>query len=121
MRRSKRPTCRTRCPASDHASCWTWGKRRAALFYLWLVGFTVANVINRCAPGWCDTTGLPLPWRSGSDAIITINGTNVSAVMAGIGGAIGGAVNLLTFVAVAGVLTHGVASVRVRRPDGAGP
>jgi hypothetical protein len=90
-----------------------WTTRRALLFYIWLLAFTVANVINRCSPGWCETIGLPLPWRAWSDAMITINEDNVSAAMAGVGAVVGGVVNLLTFAAVAGVLTRGGARVPV--------
>lgn len=89
-----------------------WTTRRALLFYIWLLAFTVANVINRCSPGWCETIGLPLPWRSWSDYNITINDQHVSAVMEGIGAVIGGAVNLVTFAAVAGALTRGASSGR---------
>ena len=32
-----------------------WTSRRALLFHVWLLGFTAANIINRCSPGWCET------------------------------------------------------------------
>ena len=52
--------------------------------------------------------------------MITINDRNVSAAMAEVGAVVGGVVNLLTFAAVAGVLTRGgdrvpVAKAAIRR------
>lgn len=50
--------------------------------------------------------------------MITINDHNVS-VMAGVGGVVGGAVDLVTFAAVAGALTRGGAStLGTRQGDG---
>jgi hypothetical protein len=42
-----------------------WTGRRAVLFYGWLLGFTAANVVNRCSPGWCATVGFPSPGSPG--------------------------------------------------------
>ena len=83
-----------------------WTSRRAQLFYAWLFGFTLANVINRCSPGWCETIGFPLAWRSWSDSIITFGDGHVSTWMAASGQILGAVVNLFTFAAVAGVLTR---------------
>ena len=92
-----------------------WASRRALLFYVWLLGFTVANIINRCSPGWCETIGFPFAWRSRSDSFITVGDGRFSMWMSGIGLVVGGAVNLVTFAGVAGVLTR--AGLRSGRPD----
>jgi len=83
-----------------------WTSRRALLFYVWLLGFTVANVINRCSPGWCETIGFPFAWRSWSDSIITFGDGRLSTLMAAIGPVAGAAMNLFTFAVVARVLTR---------------
>jgi hypothetical protein len=74
------------------------------LFHVWLIGFTVANVINRCSPGWCETIGLPFPWRSWSDVIVDVG--DFSMWMAGITWVVAGVFNLVAFAAVAGALTR---------------
>jgi hypothetical protein len=51
-----------------------WTSRSALLFYLWLMVFTAANIVNRCTPGWCETIGFPFAWRSWSDAIFELDG-----------------------------------------------
>ena len=85
-----------------------WAGRRALLFYVWLLGFTVANVINRCSPGWCEAIGFPFAWHSSSDSIVTFGDGDFSAWIAAIGQAVAAVLNLFTFVAVARVLTRAV-------------
>jgi hypothetical protein len=50
-----------------------WTSRKAVAFYIWVVVFTLANIINRCTPGWCETIGFPFAWRSWSDAILEVD------------------------------------------------
>ncbi len=83
-----------------------WTSRRALLFYLWLVGFTFANVINHCSPGWCTTIGFPFTWHSWSDATLTFADGNVITWMTAIGQVLGAVLNLLMFAAVASVLAR---------------
>jgi hypothetical protein len=85
-----------------------WAGRRALLFYTWLLAFTVANIINRCSPGWCETIGLPFAWRSSSDSFITLIGDTdrLWTWLPGVASALGGAVNLMIFAAVAGALAR---------------
>ena len=58
-----------------------WTGRRAVLFYVCFVGFTMANAINRCSPGWCTSIGFPFTFHSESDAIITFGDAPVMASM----------------------------------------
>jgi hypothetical protein len=91
-----------------------WTGWRAVLFYGWLVGFTAANVVNRCSPGWCATVGFPFTWYAWSDATLTLDDDRVGYLIdrvETIGKGIGAVLNLFTFVAVAIV----VARVRIRR------
>jgi len=83
-----------------------WTTRRALLFYVWLVGFTVANVINRCSPGWCATIGFPFAWQSWGDAILTFGDGHIATWFEAIGQAVAVALNLSTFAAVAGLVTR---------------
>lgn len=46
-----------------------WTGRPAMLFYLWLLGFTAANVIDWCWRWWCKTIGFPFTWDSWTDSI----------------------------------------------------
>jgi hypothetical protein len=89
-----------------------WGSRRALFFYAWLLAFTLANVINRCSPGWCETIGLPFAWRSWSDSVVTIGDGRVSLWLSGIASVVAAAMNLVIFAAVAGALTRAGASNR---------
>ena len=83
-----------------------WTGHRAVLFYLWFVGFTVANAINRCSAGWCTTIGFPFAFHSESDVIITFVDDLVIAWMPTVLAVIAGGLDLLTFAAVAAVLTR---------------
>jgi hypothetical protein len=49
-----------------------WAATRAWRYYIWLVAFAFANVINWCSPGWCLTLGFPVPWYSSSDSVINL-------------------------------------------------
>ena len=81
-----------------------WGGRRAVLFYGWLLGFTAANVVNRCSPGWCVTVGFPFTWYAWSDALLTFGNDGVGYFIDGIGKVVSAVLNLFTFVAVASLL-----------------
>jgi hypothetical protein len=86
-----------------------WTGRRALLFFLWTVGFVALNVINYCSPGWCETIGFLFPWLTWSDSILTFDEPYMRLVDAvvDIGGSLlAAALDLLLFVAVAGLLTH---------------
>jgi hypothetical protein len=83
-----------------------WTTRRALLFYLWLIVFTGANVINWCSPGWCETIGFPLPWRHESDSIVVFSDSDFTPWISAIGLPFSALLNLLLFVAVAGLLTR---------------
>jgi hypothetical protein len=83
-----------------------WTGRPALLFYVWLLGFTAANVVNRCSPGWCATVGFPFAWYAWSDHLLTFGDGRFGDFIDTIGTVIGAVVNLLTFVAVASVLTR---------------
>jgi hypothetical protein len=84
-----------------------WTGRPALLFYAWLLGFTAANVVNRCNPGWCATVGFPLVWYSWSDALVTFGNERFDYWLDVLGKVFGPVVNLLTFVVVASLLTRG--------------
>jgi hypothetical protein len=84
-----------------------WTGRPALLFYAWLLGFTAANVVNRCSPGWCATVGFPLAWYSWSDSLVTLGNDRFDYLIDVFGDAFGAVVNLLTFVVVASLLTRG--------------
>jgi len=47
----------------------------------WLIAFvfTVLNIANWCSPGWCERFGFPFPYSWWSDAIMIINGENLTA------------------------------------------
>jgi hypothetical protein len=82
----------------------TWTGRQALLFYIWLLVFTSANVINRCSPGWCMTMGFPFVWNYWSDVILTFDGDYIVKWIAAIFRAIAAVLNLLIFGAIAGLL-----------------
>jgi hypothetical protein len=86
--------------------------RQAWLFYVWLLGFTAANVINRCLPGWCETIEFPLAWQNWSDDIVTFGDADLEGWIAAIRMAIRATIDLATFVAIAAVLTR--TSIRSR-------
>jgi hypothetical protein len=48
---------------------------------LWLIAFafTILNIVNWCSPGWCERFGFPFPDSWWSDAIIVMNGKNLTA------------------------------------------
>lgn len=77
-----------------------WTSPSALRFYVWVLGFTAANVVNWCSPGWCETIGFPFVWRNWSDAI------GYDDRFRHVTDAIGGALNLLTFAAVSWALTR---------------
>jgi len=83
-----------------------WTSRAAVLFYVWLMVFTAANIVNRCAPGWCETIGFPFAWRSWSDAIFELDGAWMG-VLDRATETVAAALNLVTFAVVAGLLTRG--------------
>jgi hypothetical protein len=84
----------------------SWTSRLALRYYAWLLVFTAINTVNRCSPGWCLTVGFPFTWHSWSDALLADD--SLRAFM----NAMGAVLDLLTFVAVAALLT------RVRVPRG---
>lgn len=53
--------------------------RYRAAFYAAAAAFGVLNVTNWCSPGWCERFGFPLPYAWWSDAVVIINGTNLTA------------------------------------------
>ena len=53
--------------------------RYRASFFSAAFAFAVLNVTNWCNPGWCERFGFPLPYSWWSDAIIIINGRNLTA------------------------------------------
>jgi ribosomal protein S18 acetylase RimI-like enzyme len=86
-----------------------WTGWRAVLFYGWLVGFTAANVLNRCSPGWCATVGFPFTWYASSDAILTLGDAGLGYLIDRvemIGRSIGAVLNLFVFVAVTVVVAR---------------
>jgi hypothetical protein len=87
-----------------------WAGRRALLFYGWLLGFTAANVVNRCSPGWCATVGFPFTWYAWSDVILTFGDDSFGNFIDAFGKPVSAVLNLFTFVAVATVLMR----VRIR-------
>jgi hypothetical protein len=87
-----------------------WAGRRALLFYGWLLGFTAANVVNRCSPGWCMAVGFPFTWYGWSDSMMTFGDGGFQNLIDAIGEVISAVLNLVTFVAVASLLMR----VRIR-------
>jgi hypothetical protein len=81
-----------------------WSSGRAFLFYAWLVGFTLLNVVNRCTPGWCETIGFPLSWHYWSDEMVTMGDGGLEKLAHLIWVIVAVAVDLLTFVGVARLL-----------------
>ena len=47
-------------------------------FWLTAFAFTVLNIANWCSPGWCERFGFPFPYSWWSDAIISMNGENLT-------------------------------------------
>ena len=47
----------------------------------WVTAATVAtlNLSNWCSPGWCERFGFPFPYSWWSDAIVIMNGVNLTA------------------------------------------
>jgi len=48
-------------------------------FWLIALAFTILNLANWCSPGWCERFGFPFPYSWWSDAIIIMNGENLTA------------------------------------------
>jgi hypothetical protein len=82
----------------------TWIGARAFLFYAWLFTFTLLNVVNRCAPGWCETIGFPLSWHSWSDDMVTMGDDQLQRFAQAIWEVVAVVVDLLTFAGVARLL-----------------
>jgi hypothetical protein len=80
-----------------------WTSRRALRFYLWLLVFTAANIVNTCSPGWCETVGFPFAWRSWSDAMITTGNDYLMNAITAVAKTVGALLNLFTFAAAAAV------------------
>jgi hypothetical protein len=83
-----------------------WISRRALLFYAWLVAFTGANVVNTCTPGWCGRIGLPFPWDTWSDAILTGPADRLSEFMSAAFVVFAAVADLSTFLLVAALLVR---------------
>ncbi len=94
-----------------------WTGWRALLFYAWLLAFTAANVINYCAPGWCEIIGFPFPWRHWSDQLLEFGDSWTQFVTDAVGQGlklVAATVDLVTFTAVAHLLQH----LRIARRGG---
>jgi hypothetical protein len=48
-------------------------------FWVVAFAFTLLNIANWCSPGWCERFGFPFPYSWWSDAIIVMNGKNLTA------------------------------------------
>jgi hypothetical protein len=60
------------------------GDKRAAgayrfCFQALMLGFLLLNMANWCQPGWCGRYGFPIAYEWWSDAMIIVNGVNLSA------------------------------------------
>ena len=77
-----------------------WTSPSSLLFYIWLLGFTAVNIINRCTPGWCETIGFPFTWQSWSDAI------GPGEEFRTFTDSVGGFLNLLVFAGVPATLSR---------------
>lgn len=53
--------------------------RTVAVFWSTAVTFTLLNLANWCSPGWCAHFGFPFRYSWWSDAIVILNGVNLSA------------------------------------------
>jgi len=62
-------------PAKIDRRCGRW---RTA-FGVGSVAFIALNTINLCNPGWCGRFGFPLPYSWWSDAMLIMDGQNLSA------------------------------------------
>jgi hypothetical protein len=63
------------CASAPAAVCAGY---RVAFFSTAIV-FALLNVTNWCRPGWCERFGFPLPYSWWSDAIMVMNGRNITA------------------------------------------
>lgn len=48
-------------------------------FWLTAAILATVNLANWCSPGWCERFGFPLPYSWWSDAIVVMNGVNLTA------------------------------------------
>ena len=62
-------------PRSDAGTSFHWKLK----FWLAAFVFAVLNVANWCNPGWCERFGFPFPYSWWSDAIVIMNGENLTA------------------------------------------
>jgi len=62
-------------PRREPSSVFRWHLK----FWLVAFAFAVLNVANWCSPGWCERFGFPFPYSWWSDAIIVMNGENLTA------------------------------------------
>jgi hypothetical protein len=63
-------------PAGDHPKVTLMYR---AYFVSLLFVLAVLNLANWCTPGWCERFGFPFPYSWWSDAIVVMNGENLSA------------------------------------------
>jgi hypothetical protein len=71
--------------------------RYRASFVALLLLFALLNCMNFCSPGWCERFGFPFPYSWWSDAILIMEGRNMSAgfsmiaILLDVAAAVGGA------------------------------
>jgi hypothetical protein len=58
---------------SVSATKWRFG------FWILCFAFGILNFANWCSPGWCERFGFPFSYHWWSDALLVINGENVTA------------------------------------------
>lgn len=49
------------------------------VFWVTAVALSTLNLANWCSPGWCQRFGFPFPYSWWSDAILVMNGVNLTA------------------------------------------
>jgi hypothetical protein len=65
------------------------------------LGFSALNLINWCSPGWCERFGFPFPYSWWSDAVLIMNGRNITAGTSKLGLAMNIAILLVSVVLLA--------------------
>ena len=58
-----------------------WTGHRSVRYFACVVVFTALNVVNYCPSGWCETIGLPFPWRVWSDSMLILGDPDIVQVV----------------------------------------
>ena len=77
------------------------------------LGFSALNLINWCSPGWCERFGFPFPYLWWSDAVVIMNGRNITAGTSKVGLAMNVAILVVSVVLLSRVFRRSAAVLKL--------